>query len=242
MRSIASRRKCASGLPRFAGLRDVNTDLYMKNPELTRRDRPREGSRLRHLDRPGPAGTLQRFRLPAGRDHLHADQRLPDHPGEKPEYQVDISGLSKIYVNTSAPNLNLAAGGCVTGNSTPTGQAIPLSAVTTLVPTVGPLQVNHQGQQPAVTHLVQPRARLFARPSRRRDPADRARLQLAGVDHDRFQGNAQVFQEFAEGQGILILAAIFAAYVVLGILYESFIHPITIISGLPRRASARCSC
>src|SRR5207344_3450961 len=48
-----------------------------------------------------------------------------------------------------------------------------------------------------------------------------------------FQGNAQVFQESLKGQGILVLAAIFAAYVVLGILYESFIHPITIISGLP---------
>src|SRR2546423_4482593 len=48
-----------------------------------------------------------------------------------------------------------------------------------------------------------------------------------------FQGNAQVFQDSLKGQGILVLAAIFAAYVILGILYESFIHPITIISGLP---------
>ena len=48
-----------------------------------------------------------------------------------------------------------------------------------------------------------------------------------------FQGNAQVFQELLKGQGILVLAAVFAAFVVLGILYESFIHPITIISGLP---------
>jgi len=48
-----------------------------------------------------------------------------------------------------------------------------------------------------------------------------------------FQGSAQVFQESLKGQGLLVLAAIFAAYVVLGILYESFIHPITIISGLP---------
>src|SRR5258707_12723708 len=48
-----------------------------------------------------------------------------------------------------------------------------------------------------------------------------------------FQGNAQVFQESLKGQGILVLAAVFAAFVVLGILYESFIHPITIISGLP---------
>ena len=48
-----------------------------------------------------------------------------------------------------------------------------------------------------------------------------------------FQGSAQVFQDSLKGQGVLVLAAVFAAFVVLGILYESFIHPITIISGLP---------
>jgi HAE1 family hydrophobic/amphiphilic exporter-1 len=58
-----------------------------------------------------------------------------------------------------------------------------------------------------------------------------ARLPLSIITG--FQGNAQVFQESLKGQGILVLAAIFAAFVVLGILYESFIHPITIISGLP---------
>jgi len=48
-----------------------------------------------------------------------------------------------------------------------------------------------------------------------------------------FQGNAQIFEDSLKGQGVLVLAAVFAAFVVLGVLYESFIHPITIISGLP---------
>jgi HAE1 family hydrophobic/amphiphilic exporter-1 len=105
--------------------------------------------------------------------------------------------------------------------------------VARLVPTVGPLQVNHQGQQPSVTisfnlapgyslgHAVDAITQI------ERD----ARLPATVVTG--FAGTAQVFQESLRGQGILILAAVFAAYVILGILYESFIHPITIISGLP---------
>ena len=102
-----------------------------------------------------------------------------------------------------------------------------------LVPSVGPLQVNHQGQQPAVTisFNLAPGHAL----GRRSTPSSRsnARRNLPATITTGFQGTAQVFQESLKGQGILMLAAIFAAYVVLGILYESFIHPITIISGLP---------
>ena len=111
---------------------------------------------------------------------------------------------------------------------------MPLEAVAQLVPSVGPLQVNHQGQQPSVDHLVQSRARLFARiRGRRASSGSSAKSRLPATVVTGFQGTAQVFQESLKGQGILVLAAIFAAYVVLGILYESFIHPITIISGLP---------
>ena len=99
--------------------------------------------------------------------------------------------------------------------------------------TVGPLQVNHQGQQPAVT------ISFNLAPGFSLGQAVDAIQQLERDDRlpatitTGFQGTAQVFQDSLRGQGILILAAIFAAYVVLGILYESFIHPITIISGLP---------
>ena len=102
------------------------------------------------------------------------------------------------------------------------------------MPTVGPLQVNHQGQQPAVTISFNLAPGYLAR--RRRSTRSRsssATADLPATITTGFQGTAQVFQESLRGQGILILAAIFAAYVVLGILYESFIHPITIISGLP---------
>jgi HAE1 family hydrophobic/amphiphilic exporter-1 len=132
-----------------------------------------------------------------------------------PQFQSRPSDLSKLYLKTAG------------------GQSVPLDAVAQLVPTVGPLQVNHQGQQPSVTisfnlapgyslgHAVDAITQI------ERD----ARLPATVVTG--FAGTAQVFQESLRGQGILILAAVFAAYVILGILYESFIHPITIISGLP---------
>jgi HAE1 family hydrophobic/amphiphilic exporter-1 len=110
---------------------------------------------------------------------------------------------------------------------------VPLSAVTKPISQVGPLLVNHQGQQPAVTiafNLAPGFAlgdAVSAIQNLERDS------NLPATISTSFQGTAQVFQESLKGQGILILAAIFAAFVVLGILYESFIHPITIISGLP---------
>jgi HAE1 family hydrophobic/amphiphilic exporter-1 len=105
--------------------------------------------------------------------------------------------------------------------------------VTKLTPTVGPLQVNHQGQQPAVTisfNLAPGFAIGQATDAITRIARD---ANLPASISSGFQGGAQVFQDSLKGQFVLVLAAIFASYVVLGILYESFIHPITIISGLP---------
>src|SRR5215467_3036821 len=115
----------------------------------------------------------------------------------------------------------------------PTGPVIPLSAVTKLVPTVGALQVNHQGQQPSMTisFNLAPGYALGAAVDAIRQIEDETHLPASIVSG--FQGAAQVFQDSLKGQGVLVLAAVFASFVVLGILYESFIHPITIISGLP---------
>jgi HAE1 family hydrophobic/amphiphilic exporter-1 len=132
-----------------------------------------------------------------------------------PEYQTSVADLSRIYLKTSS------------------GTTVPIEAVTKLVPAVGPLQVNHQGQQPAVTisFNLAPGASLGQAVDVVHEIERQVRLPATVTSG--FQGTAQVFQDSLKGQGILILAAIFAAYVVLGILYESFIHPITIISGLP---------
>jgi HAE1 family hydrophobic/amphiphilic exporter-1 len=106
-----------------------------------------------------------------------------------------------------------------------------------MVPTVGPLQINHQGQQPAVTisfNLAQGTSLGYA--------VDKItqieQTQPAGDDRHGSPERRRCSRTL-RGQGVLILAAVFAAFVILGILYESFIHPITIISACRRRVSAR---
>ncbi len=151
----------------------------------------------------------------------------------KPEFQIDTADLSRIYLKTNAPAAADAPGGGVNGVGVLSGTAIPLTAVAKLKPTVGPLQVNHQGQQPSVTMFFNLAPGFSI--GRATDAINQlARdMNMPASIAAGFQGGAQVFQDSLKGQGVLVLAAIFAAYVVLGILYESFIHPITIISGLP---------
>ena len=133
----------------------------------------------------------------------------------QPQFRVDPSDLSKLYMKTA------------------NNQTIPLDAVAKLVPTVGPLQINHQGQQPAVTisfNLAPDTSLGYAVDEITKIEQS---SNLPATIATGFSGTAQVFQDSLRGQGVLILAAVFAAFVILGILYESFIHPITIISGLP---------
>jgi len=217
------------------GLRDVNSDLYIKNPEI-QIDIDREKAAFYGIT---PDQIRQELYNAFGNRQV-ATIYTPINDYQiiletKPEFQADPSGLSKIYLKTSLANTTSAVttGGGVLGSGTPNGSSIPISAVTRLVPRVGPLQVNHQGQQPAVTisFNLNPGTSLGQAVDAVHKIERESNLPLSITTG--FQGNAQVFQESLKGQGVLVLAAIFAAYVVLGILYESFIHPITIISGLP---------
>jgi HAE1 family hydrophobic/amphiphilic exporter-1 len=221
------------------GLRDVNSDLYIKNPQIVI-DIDREKAAMYGISVDQIRQEL--YNAFGSRQVATIYTAINDYQiilETRPEFQNDPTGLSKIYVKTSlAAGTNPATGtpamgGGVLGSGTPNGMAVPLSAVTTLVHSVGPLQVNHQGQQPSVTisFNLAPGYSLGAAVDRIQDLEREARLPLSITTG--FQGNAQVFQESLKGQGILVLAAVFAAFVVLGILYESFIHPITIISGLP---------
>jgi HAE1 family hydrophobic/amphiphilic exporter-1 len=105
--------------------------------------------------------------------------------------------------------------------------------VTRLVPAVGPLLVNHQANQPSVTISFNLAPGYSIGQAVDAVTAVEREARLPASITTGFQGSAAVFQDSLKGQGVLVLAAIFAAYVLLGILYESFIHPITIISGLP---------
>lgn len=202
-------------IAKVPGLLDVTTDLYIKNPQVTVEvDRERSAVYGVTVDQ------VRQELYNAFGSRQVATIYTPANDYQviletKPDFQKSPENLNNIYIKTS------------------NGTTVPLSAVTHFVPTVGPLQVNHQGQQPAVTisFNLAPNFSLGqavdAIQKLERDE------RLPATISTGFQGTAQVFQDSLRGQGILILAAIFAAYVVLGVLYESFIHPITIISGLP---------
>ena len=219
------------------GLRDVTTDLYIKNPQMTI-EVDREKAAVYGI-------TIDQIRQELF-DAFGARQVATIYTAtndyqvileSQPQFQADPSQLQNIFVKTNGSGAGTGGatgpGSGVNGNGIPSGQSIPLSAVTRMVPAVGPLQVNHQGNQPSVTisFNLAPNYSLGQAVDAIRDIERETRLPI--TVNTGFQGSAQVFQESLKGQGLLVLAAIFAAYVVLGILYESFIHPITIISGLP---------
>ena len=197
------------------GLLDVTTDLYVKNPQVTVEvDREKAAVYGVSIDQ------VRQELYNAFGSRQVATIYTPANDYQviletKPEFQQSPDDLNRIFLKTT------------------NGTTVPLSAVTHFVRTVGPLQVNHQGQQPAVTisfNLASGFSLGQAVDAITKLERDE---RLPATITTGFQGTAQVFQDSLRGQGILILAAIFAAYIVLGILYESFIHPITIISGLP---------
>jgi HAE1 family hydrophobic/amphiphilic exporter-1 len=132
-----------------------------------------------------------------------------------PQYQRDPAALSLLYIRSAG------------------GKLVPLGTVAKLTRTVGPLTVNHLGQLPAVTVSFNLRPGV---------PLGNAVEEIQKVERDlnlpatlstSFQGTVQAFQRSLQGLGLLLLAAVLVIYLILGILYESFIHPLTILSGLP---------
>jgi len=132
-----------------------------------------------------------------------------------PQYQRDPTDLDRIYV----PGAN--------------GVQVPLSAVTTIERGLQPLVINHQGQFPAVTisFSLAPNVTI----EQATQAVDRAVAELHMPDTLRaeFQGDARAYRSSIGTQPLLILAALLAVYIVLGVLYESLAHPLTIISTLP---------
>ena len=111
---------------------------------------------------------------------------------------------------------------------------VPLSAFAHYAAATTPLAVNHQGQFPAVTISFNLRPGRRARRRGRRDRAGRSASMRPARQHPRqFPGTAQAYQDSLANEPVLIAAALVAVYIVLGVLYESYIHPITILSTLP---------
>ena len=196
------------------GLQDVNSDLQIKNPELAiTLDREQIAALGLTVDQVESAlssayGSRQISQIFAPDDEYQVIMQVA------PEYQQDPAALSMLYVQSTA------------------GKLVPLSAVVSARQSVGPQSVNHIGQLPSVTlsFNIAPGVALGDAVAR---VEQLARERLPGTVSGSFQGTAQAFQESLRGLGWVLALAIFVIYVVLGILYESFIHPFTILSGLP---------
>src|SRR5215813_6237359 len=132
----------------------------------------------------------------------------------KPEFQQDPTALGRLYIHSS------------------NGKLVPLSAVASFNKTVGPQQVNHLGELPSSTISFNTRPGISLSQATQQI-TQVARQTLPATVTTTFQGSAQVFQSSLQNLTLLLLVAVLVIYLVLGILYESFIHPLTILSGLP---------
>jgi len=196
------------------GLQDVTSDLLLQNPQISidiNRDRAAALgiSSQRIEDALYTAyGTRQISTIYAPTNQYQVIMELA------PEFQGNAAAVSLLYVRSRD------------------GQLVPLSSLATITQNTGPLSVTHQGQLPAVSisFNLKPGVALGEAVA----AVDRlARQELPATIQTSFQGTAQAFQSSVQGLGWLLVVAIIVIYMVLGILYESFIHPITILTALP---------
>ncbi|UBF30036.1 efflux RND transporter permease subunit (plasmid) [Kovacikia minuta CCNUW1] len=232
--------KLEEALRQLPQLQDVNSDLQLNNPQLQvtvdRAQAATLGLNATQIESAlGYAyGTRQVSTIYA------SDSQYQVILGVAPQYQQDASAVELLSVRSSggsgssSGNNGSATSDSATsdGNTPTTGQLIPLNAVTTQTRTAGPLTINHTGQLASSTlsFNLKPGVSLG-------DVTDKieqaARQILPDTISTSFQGSAQAFQSSLQGLGWLLLAAILIIYIVLGILYENFVHPLTILSSLP---------
>jgi HAE1 family hydrophobic/amphiphilic exporter-1 len=202
-------------LRELPGLQDVNTDLQITSPQITV-----------EIDR-NKAATLEvtadQIESALGAAYGAKQVSTIYTPSNQywvilevdPKYQQDATALGRLYVRSGK------------------GALVPLGSVATLVPGVGPLTVTHLGQLPAVTISFNTKPDVSLSDAVAQVERVQRDLRVPATLAGTFQGTAQAFQASLQGQGMLLLVTILVIYLVLGILYESFIHPLTILSGLP---------
>ena len=207
----------AAKMAELPGLANVTTDLQIKNPQA---------NVIVDRDKASALGVTPQ----SVEDALYSaygQRQVSTIYTPNNEYFVilqvqdrDQSGpamLSELYIRSSA------------------GQLVPLNAVSRFTSSLGPLTVNHTGQLPSVTVSFDlGRGVALGQAVDEVQALADSTLPLSVITS--FQGSAQAFQESFRGLGILLVMAVLVIYVVLGILYESFIHPITILTGLPAAA------
>jgi multidrug efflux pump subunit AcrB len=156
-----------------------------------------------------------------------------------PQLQGDPSDLNTLYVSANASNSGGGHGATAldqSGLSTTPPTLVPLNAVTRFSPGTMPLSINHLGQLPSVTISFNLAPGMALSDAVSAIDNIQSQLVMPQTLQGSFQGTAQAFQSSASGLGLLLGIALLTVYIILGILYESFIHPLTILSGLPSAA------
>jgi HAE1 family hydrophobic/amphiphilic exporter-1 len=199
------------GLP---GIQDVTSDLQLSNPQINVAiDRDKAAAVGITPQKIEDAlytayGTRQISTIYAPNNQYQVIMELA------PEFQANPNSIALLYVRASS------------------GQLAPLSSLGTITSNTGPLTVAHTGQLPSVTISFNLKPGVSLGDAVGAVDA-LARRNLPATIQTSFQGTAQAFQSSVQGLGLLLLVAILVIYMVLGILYESFIHPITILTALP---------
>ena len=199
------------------GIVDVSSDLQLKNPQIQvsmERDKISAlGLSVNQVETAlyNAYGTRQVSQIYAPNNEYQVILQVA------PEFQTDPTSLSMLYVRSSA------------------GRLIPLDTVASVKTDTGPQAVSHTGQLPSVTisFNLNPGTALGDAASAIQATAAST---LPSTIATKFQGTAQAFQDSLQGLGLIFVMAIVVIYIVLGVLYESFTHPLTILSGLPSAA------
>lgn len=207
--------KLQEKLSQIDGLRDVNIDLQIKNPEV-RIQIDRDKATALGLSMSQIENTLASA---LGSQQISTvytnDNEYPILLEVAPQYQQDINGLKQLYVQANG------------------GQLVPLTAFASFSKGIGPLSINHLNQQPAVTLSFNLKPGVALSQAIADIKQAENDIKLPAELSTGFQGNAQVFQKSLADFKVLLFLAIAVIYIILGMLYESFIHPLTILSGLP---------
>ncbi len=197
------------------GFQDVTSDLFIKNPQVTVEiDRDKASSLGVTASQIESAlynafGQRQISTIYTDVNEYWVIMEV------EPQFQRDPAALSDLYVRSSS------------------GQLVPIGAVANITRSIGPMTIAHVGQLPAVTISFNLAPGHSLGTAVNQVQQVQSELQMPPTITASFQGSAQVFQSSLKGLGMLLLMSILVIYIILGILYESFIHPITILSGLP---------
>ena len=207
-------QKVEKELKNVPELADLNSDLQMKNLQLNV-----------NIDRDKLSGLgLNMEQVQDALNSAYAARQVSVIYTPRNQYWVILEVEPKYYQDpTMLQFLQIR---------TTSGQSIPLNTVAKITRSAGPQQVNHIGQFPAVTlsFNLRPGVSLSDAVTKIKEVA--AREVPSDISYS-FQGNAKVFESSTQSLGFLLIIAILVIYIVLGMLYESFIHPLTILSGLP---------